>query len=331
MKRVDLRRNQSRIVSAGILAALAWYLVFLFPYATGYGERRIALIGWLRSFWFAPDSDWVHGALVPFIVIGLLIHKRREICVGPAIGSWWGLPLVVAGFFFYWVGYKANVYYFGYGAVQILLGAATIWILGWAYFHRLFFIWCFCAFTWPLYFLSETLALKLRLVMIKVSAAFLNLVGVSNQQVGTSIQSPTDFDKGIAQGELFALDIADPCSGIRSLFALMMVSALWGYIALKKPWQRIVVFLSAVPLAILGNFVRVNLLVFGSLAFGTEIAVGEEGGTSNFHFIAGIAVFVVALGGMVVLGKFLQFGTKIFRKEETVRTLRGNVTAEQNG
>ncbi|MFV1993786.1 MAG: exosortase/archaeosortase family protein [Verrucomicrobiales bacterium] len=311
-------------------AAVLVYLCMFFPYAAGYRGTRVSLLVSVRKLWAFPD--WQHGMLVPFIVVGLLVYKWKEIFTDPARGSAWGLPVLALGFFTYWVGFKANVYYFGFGAVQILLAGLILWFLGLAYFKRLFFFWCFFAFSWPLFFLTDTLAFKLRFVMIQLSSGFLRLVGVENMRSGTSIQSLGDPSAGLAQGDLFALDIADPCSGIRSLFALLMVSALWGYLTLDKPWQRWALFFSAAPLAVLGNFIRVLLLVFGSLVLGEDIAVGQDGGASGFHFMAGIAVFVTALGGMVAIGRFLKSGTNAFRSREVVRRVGGARTVvEDNG
>ncbi|MEZ5300560.1 MAG: archaeosortase/exosortase family protein [Verrucomicrobiales bacterium] len=64
------------------------------------------------------------------------------------------------------------------------------------------------------------------------------------------------------------------CAGLRSLFALMMVSALYGYYMLKKPWQRAALFLCAMPLAVLGNFARILLLVYGTIWWGSDFAIG---------------------------------------------------------
>ncbi len=308
------------LTAASVAVGAMILLIFVFPYCSGYGTRRVTLFDSVRGLWSSPD--WQHGLLVPFILAGLLIYKRKELWGTPAEGSYWGLAALMFALFSYWVGYKTNVYYFGFVGVQVLLAALILWFLGWGYFRKLFFFWCFFAFTWPLYFLTDTLAFKLRVVMIQVSSAFLKLVGISNIRSGTSIQSPPDFDTGVEQGAKFALDIADPCSGIRSLFALMMVAALWGYLVLPRAWQRWALFFSAVPLAIFGNFVRVNLLVFGSLWWGADFAVGEAGGTSNYHFLSGVAVFVVALGGMVLLGTFLKSGFKMFRRGSVVRSVR---------
>ena len=311
------------LLVAGVFA----YLFLFFPYASGYGEMRMRIIEAMRQLW--TDPDWTHGMLMPPIVVALLIYKRKEIFIAPPEGSVWGLPVLALGFFVYWLGYKANIYYFGFAAGQILLAGAILWFLGVGYFWRLFFIWCFFAFIWPLNAVAQELqvAYHLRVVMVRFSSGFLNLIGLDNVRMGTSIQSVAA--DGVAQGEKYKLDVADPCSGIRSIFALLMVTALWGYLTLKQPWQRWVLFLSAPLLAIIGNFFRIILLVIGSLAFGTEFAIGENGGTSKFHFMAGIFVFVVALTAMVILSHFLKSGTKAFKRGHSVRTVRvGEISAE---
>lgn len=318
------------LLTGAVVAGVLGYLFFVFPYASGYGDFRMRVVTAMRFLWM--DPDWTHGMLVPPIVLALLIYKRKQLFATVPAGSMWGLPVLILGFFVYWIGYRANVYYFGFAAGQILLAGAILWFLGVQYFWRLFFIWCFFGFTWPLNAVAQELqvAYHLRVVMVQISSGFLNLIGMENVVVGTSIQSAATGEA--VQGSAYKLDVADPCSGIRSIFALLMVTALWGYLTLKEPWQRWVLFFSAPLLAIIGNFFRIMLLVFGSLAFGTDFAIGEEGGTSKYHFFAGIAVFVVALTAMVILSKFLKSGPKIFRRRHVVRNMgMGEKTVEETG
>ncbi len=70
--------------------------------------------------------------------------------------------------------------------------------------------------------------------------------------------------------------MVDPCSGIRSLFALTMIAALYAYFAVKPMWKQFIVFACAIPLAILGNLLRILMLTFGTIAFGTEFAIGKD-------------------------------------------------------
>jgi exosortase/archaeosortase family protein len=85
----------------------------------------------------------------------------------------------------------------------------------------------------------------------------------------------------------------------------MMISALLGYLALKSPKSRLVLFLAAIPLAVLGNIARLVMLAYGSVWFGSDFAVGKRIGEhqemSLYHTCAGFAVFGVALAGMFAL------------------------------
>jgi exosortase/archaeosortase family protein len=126
--------------------------------------------------------------------------------------------------------------------------------------------------------------------------------------------SAPDFAAGLATGQRFAVDVADPCSGIRSLFALMMVSALYGYLVMDRAWQKWVIFLSSIPLAVAGNFARIIMLTLGTITLGAETAIGSIEEPTTFHLASGFLVFGVALGGMLFTGWLLQRFTPPPRK-----------------
>lgn len=292
------------VVNGAVIAAAFLVLFHFVPYATGYGEERKPITYWLWYFWRFPE--WQHGAFVPLILIGLLWRRRAELAGTPAEGTSWGLPLVLMGWFLFYAGHRSNVYYLGYASAQFLAAGTILWFGGWAWFRKLAFFWCFMAFMWPLYFLESRIAFPLRMLMTDISSWLLNLAGIDHIRQGSALFSPPVPGAGIARGQEFALEVADPCSGIRSMFALMMVGALYGYVTLKKSWQWLLVWAAAVPLAIAGNVVRILLLLAGSRLLGSEIAIGRDGGTSTFHFVAGVAVFVVALAGMMGLSRWIR-------------------------
>jgi exosortase/archaeosortase family protein len=142
--------------------------------------------------------------------------------------------------------------------------------------------------------------------MCQLSQLFLNGIGVETLRVGTALVSAPDYAKGLAQGQKFALDVATPCSGIRSLFALMMVSALYAHLSLEKTWQKWILFLLSPALAVMGNFARMVMLTLGTILLGSAVAIGTEEHPTTFHMAAGFFVFVVALGGMVGVSRLLQ-------------------------
>lgn len=301
---------RASLVAPNIAAALALigisYALFgWFPYASGYGATRASMFEFMSWIW-KNNPEWEHCWLVPLAVIGLLYYRRKSLAEIPVEGSWLGLVALLGSMFVYWVGYLADNVYVGYASLLGFVGSAVLWLLGWRWLMALAFPIAFLSFMFPLPFMDNMLAFPLRIFMSNVSVAFLNFIGLSCLQQGTAIVSAPDFAAGLAAGERFAVDVADPCSGIRSLFALMMVSALYGYIAMDKPWQKWVVFLCSIPLAVAGNFARIIMLTLGTIVLGPEVAIGSLEEPTTFHMLSGFLVFAVALGGMLGVGWLLQ-------------------------
>ena len=84
------------------------------------------------------------------------------------------------------------------------------------------------------------------------------------------------------------LEVAEACSGIRSLISLLTLGIVYGYFVDRRPWVRTIIALSTVPIAIVANGLRVA---------GTGIAAhyyGPEAAEGFFHTFSGWIVFVAA-------------------------------------
>jgi exosortase len=292
------------LLPAGV-ATLVVAAMLLFPYASGYGLGSDPLWRLLVTLWNASD-EWKHGMFVFPTAAILLFLKRKELAKVPIKGSSWGLLLIVPSLFLYWLGFMTNVQYLGYLAVQLMLGGCVIWFLGLRFFKAVFFIWCFLFFAYPFIFLEDLVAFPLRLLMSEASVRFLNLIGWHSIRDGTAIVSAGDPATGIVTGQRFSVDVADPCSGIRSLFALTMISALVGILSFRTGWKVMLLFIAALPLAVFGNFCRILMLTFGTVAFGSNFTVGTLEHPSWFHVVAGFVVYIAALIGIFVLASLLK-------------------------
>jgi exosortase len=273
-------------------------LGFVLPYATSLWEikRSIAGLVFAMCSWGQGSIDNSYCLFVPPIVIYLISQRWTELKAAPVKSDNWGMPLILLGLFSFWFGMRAQNQYFGFLAIQILFAGVILWLWGRAVFRILLFPWAFFIFAWPMPFLDAIIAFPLRMMMSTMAAHLLPLMGIPTIQNGTALQSPADALHNLALGQRFQIDIADPCSGIRSLFALLMFSALFGYLFLPKLWQQWVIFLSAFPLAIVGNLARVVMLVLGSIFFGSTFAIGTADTPSTFHESCGFLVYAVALG-----------------------------------
>jgi exosortase len=287
------------------MTAFFSFLLMALPYATGYGWSKVSLGMLIRGMWTIPG--WDHAPLVPFICLFLVALRWKQLAREPAQGSNWGLAWIALGVFVYWLGIKAETEYFGFAALQILLAGLIVWFWGEKVFWRVSFAWLFLFFAWPLPFLDSGLGVPLRMEMSHASSALLNLFGTPTVQSGTAVLSAPDAAAGLELGTKFHIDIGDPCSGLYSLFALMMMSALAGYLAVSHPLGRLIVFLASMPVAIAGNVVRILLLVWATEHFGPAV-LGTEDNPSFLHLACGYAVYLVGL--LLMLGLIALLNSK---------------------
>ncbi len=290
-------------LAVSALCFVVWFAAV--PYCVGYGRTPDTLLAQTVSMW-RGFGEWAHGALVFPLTGVLLFLKRRTLRAMPVRPSWWGLPVLLVASGLYWLGYVTDLQYVGYLALQIFLGGCVLWFLGSAHFRATLPILLFLTFAWPFVFLDQYISFPLRMLMSNASAHALNALGAATVRAGTAILSAPDPAAGIVTGERFSVDVAAPCSGMHSLFALTTIAALYGIMAFRRPWQAVLIVLASFPLAVFGNFCRILMLTFGTIHFGGSFALGTEEHPSPFHTGAGFVVYLAALGGVLALGSLLK-------------------------
>ena len=303
------------LMCAGLLGAVLYCDT---SYRATFGNGRCSLFAlFLSTFWGdlhdqfagffhgAPSSttisgevvatEWTQCLFVPFLVGWMVYWLRPKLRELPVQGSGQGYAMLGAGLLLYLLGYLAENYYIGIVSLQVVYAGLIVLFLGWGFMRVLFFPWAFLLFMWP-YGFFEDVAFELRLLMSGLSHHVLLLLGVANALNGTAIVSPP------GQTPVFGIDIADPCSGIRSLFALVMIAALMAFVMFRKPWQQMLIVAASVPLVILGNLVRIIMLTLATIHFGETFALGENDHPSWFHEGAGYLVYLINFGCLIGLG-----------------------------
>jgi exosortase len=275
------------------------------PYGFGYGDERVSLGWFLQHGW--KQDQWKHCWMVLPIFAFLVFQVKDEMAQIKLKGEWFGLAAFVVSLFIYYVGFRVDNIQLGIFAMWVAAPSLVLWFAGWRILHMLAFPFLFLFFAWPVGFLESAVTFPLRMLMSHAAVFSLDFIGIDVVRNGTGILSAPEPLLGIPAGKKFAVDVADPCSGIRSLFSLMMASALYGHMAMKNWWQKWILFLCSAPLAIAGNLARILMLTIGTIVFGPDFAIGKNPLTdpSWFHVIAGLLVFAVALGGMVGISKIL--------------------------
>ena len=299
--------RRATYISAGIASSTLLGLLLALPYSFGVGSTSYGIGEYLWVSW-TTNPDMQHGFLVLPAIAYLIYEKRLELAKIPLSGaSLAGLFVLAVGLFLFWAGSQADVTSIGLASLMIVTVGLVWFFLGWKALMLLSFPIGFFIFAIPLPGIDLMIAFPLRMIMAKTAVFVLNLLGEHVIRQGTGILSAPDPLMGLLAGKKFSIDVADPCSGIRSLFALMMVSALYAHFTLKTWWEKWILFLCSIPLAIAGNLVRILALTLATVAFGSEFAIGKNPLTepSWFHMGAGYAVFAVALGGMISIAWLL--------------------------
>lgn len=298
------RALRGKLIAAALVSLGVFVVLFGFiKYSLGYGQVRETIFKAVLAQW--QLEDWGHCMMVPFAAGFIVFLDRAKLISIPMAGAASGFWILCCGFFLYWFGFKADNIYFSYAAAQILLAGLIVWFGGWGWMRELSFPWLFLIFMWPLLFLENFISFPLRMMVSHAGVVVLNVVGIHSVLNGTGILSAADSLRHLAQGERFAVDVALPCSGMRSLFALLMVSALYGYFSIKGAWGRLTLFLVSIPLAIAGNICRIVMLTVGTMVMGSDRAIGSLEQPSFFHMLAGYMVFLVALGGMILVSTLI--------------------------
>jgi exosortase len=304
---------------------MAPFLLFAFvPYSQGYGEIQESAFKQLLNLSVAGE-DWLHCLFVLPLTMAVFVHCIYQKPLPAPSFSWLGMAFVILAFGMFWAGQRMDTHYVGFFALQAMV-AGSIWFLfGWQTVLFFGFPLLFLVFAWPVPFLDNYIAFPLRMLMSRAAVFSLDLIGVDVVRSGTGILSAPDQMLGISAGKKFAVDVANPCSGIRSLFSLTMASAFYANFTLRIWWQKWLLFFCSAPLAIAGNLARILMLTLGTIIFGSDFAIGKNALSepSWFHMFAGILVFIVAIGGMISIAKLIvEFPSVRTRVIETVRALR---------
>jgi len=233
---------------AGVLLS-ALLIAWFFGGMSAYGPKRLeSALGVLMSAW-NPETDYEHGFLFPVIIVGLLIYRWRDLHAAAGKGEALGLVPLVIG---------AVLFVAAYRVIQWRVAVAAFPFVVWG---AVWFLWGrkvakITAF--PLFFLYLSIPLpnfQQATVPLQILATHMahwgaSLCGVETYVQGTSIHS--------AHENWEPLSIAGGCSGIRSLMALLMISAAWAYIAKISLWKKTALFFAAIPVAIIGNALRLT-------------------------------------------------------------------------
>ncbi len=258
--------------SLGLLRLEGWALLLLVAWLY-YSIFYHLAVQWLS------DPNFSHGIFVPIFSLYVLWQDREKLKNLESEPSWLGFPSIVLALLMLVLGVLGVELFTSRLSLLVLLAGIILLFRGRAFFRAVLFPWAFLILMIPLpNLILQKFTFPLQMLASKMSTFMLQLIGVPALREGNVIHLP-----------YMSLEVAEACSGIRSLLSLLTLAIIYGYLMEKRNWVRIVLACAAVPIAVVANGLRI---------FGTGI-VGEywdpEKAQGFFHEFQGWLIFVVTL------------------------------------
>lgn len=239
---------------------------------------------------WSKDENYSHGFLVPLIAGYFLYQRWPDLKKRAARPEWAGLVVIILGLVQLMLGWLATEYFTMRSSLVVLLAGMVLYFFGRQVLKLMALPLGYLLFMVPIpYIIYNLAAFPLKMFVTKASVAVLHLLGVIVQREGNILIFPT-----------ITLEVADACSGMRSLLSLLALAVAYAYFIQTSTKRRWILIASAVPIAIATNALRV--IVTGILAqwWGAKAAEGF------FHEFAGMAVFALAMAMLVGVGALVK-------------------------
>ncbi len=246
-------RFPGRLPALLLLALLVLVLVYAFREG----------LAWMVSYGWQKE-EYNHGYLIPIVAAFLVAVRAREFAAVPWNGSPSGLLLVVAGFLLLLLGQLSSVLTVSqYGFIVALWGCFAT-VLGWPAVKTIWPALAYLVFMVPMPdFIEVKLTANLQLISTAIGVKVIRLASI-----------PVYVEGNIIDLGAYQLAVAEACSGLRYLFPLMSFGFLCAALFQAPAWQRVIVFLTSIPLTVVMNSVRIGVIGILVNFYGVEQAEG---------------------------------------------------------
>jgi exosortase len=240
---------------------------------------------------WAHDPNYSHGFFVPLFSVFVIWSERdklRKLALQPSTS---GLLVLAFGLVVLAAGTLGAELFLSRVSLLLTIAGLVVISYGWNHMRAVFFPWIFLLFMIPIpAIVLNQITFPLQLLASKAAAVTLPLMGVPVLREGNVIQLPA-----------MALEVAEACSGIRSLMSLATLAIIYGYLMEPRTSVRVILALASVPIAVLANSLRI---------IGTGLLVqywDPDKAQGFFHTFSGWLIFVVSLIMLFILHRALQW------------------------
>lgn len=263
---MDLRINYRKTILSIIPIVAGFALV--------YYKAIIALI----DDW-SNDPNFSHGFLIPFVAAYMVWFKQNEIRLAKSEKTRSGLFIILFGMLVHIAGSVGAELFLMRISMVITLAGIVIYCYGYDVLKVVQVPIAYLIMMIPIpYILWNKVAFPLQLFSARISAEMIKMMGI-----------PVFREGNILHLANTSLEVVDACSGIRSLTSLLALSGAFAFLARLSTFKKWILFLSAIPIAVLVNVVR--LTITGCMA----AWISPETAHGFLHDMSGLIIFSTAL------------------------------------
>jgi exosortase len=224
------------------------------------------------------DGNYSHGWLIIPIAGYFAWERRQKLLSTPIAPSWFGLVVFAFGILVLLAGLIGSELFLSRVSLIFTLAGIVLFLFGWAHLRILAFPLAFLVLMIPIpAIIFNKIAFPLQLFASRVGEAAITAANIPVLREGNVLVLANT-----------SLEVAEACSGIRSLVSLITLGLVFGYFADPRGWVRALIVASTVPVAIISNGARVAGTGILAHYYGAAAAEGF------FHEFSGWAVFIVA-------------------------------------
>jgi exosortase len=209
---------------------------------TLYGET---LLGLVRQW--QHDDNYSHGFLIVPAAAWMVWRDRQALAALPRRPASVGLFVVLASLLVLFIGTLGAELFLTRVSMLGVLAGGILFLLGFPHLRRLAFPLGVLLLMIPLpAIVFNQIAFPLQILASQLGVAALRVGGIPVLREGNVIVLAST-----------TLEVAEACSGIRSLISLLTLGVLYGYISGYRPLRRTLLALATIPIAIVSNAIRV--------------------------------------------------------------------------
>jgi exosortase A len=268
------------------------------PNRTALVTGALVVVALLAVYWqtlvrlvdaWIVDGNYSHGFLIPPLAVYFAWERRERLAAATFRPSWLGLVILGGSLALLLAGLLGSELFVARVSLIGALIGIVLYLFGWNHLRVLFF---------PLAFL---------ILMVPIPAIIFNQIAFPLQLLASKFGEyciSTANIPVLREGNVLilantTLEVAEACSGIRSLVSLVTLGVVYGYFTDSRWWVRTLIVASAVPVAIVANGARVAGTGIAAHYYGAAAAEGF------FHEFSGWVIFVVAFALILLLQRII--------------------------